>query len=167
MVSNLLQHEDSFFPSEIVAILQMRGLVILGFSQLGKFIVEKQPKLQHSSKGSAQLCPRRHLYSRQTIFGVQIGTSCNNCSSWADNNLLRPYCQSSSEKDTFPKSIFSSLLYPYRRKEHLNSIGLAESRREESLGAKELGHRRQVCGKPKGCVDGYVFLLEGKVDSRC
>ena len=102
------QHEDSFFPSEIVAILQMRRVVILGFSQLGKFIVEKQPKCQHSSKGAAQLYPRRHLYSQQTIFGVQIGTSCNNCSSRAGNNLLRPYCQSSSEKDTFPKSIFST-----------------------------------------------------------
>lgn len=36
------------FPSEIVAILQMRGVVILGSSQLDKFIVEKGPRLQHS-----------------------------------------------------------------------------------------------------------------------
>lgn len=35
------------------------------------------------------------------------------------------------------------------------------------LGAKELGCRRQACGKPKGCVDGYVFLLEPRAGSRC
>lgn len=43
-LADLLQHKTSFFPLETVAILQVRGVVILGFSQLGKFMVEKQPE---------------------------------------------------------------------------------------------------------------------------
>lgn len=31
------------------------------------------------------------------------------------------------------------------------------------MGAKDVSPRRQVCGRPKGCVDGSVFLLEGKI----
>lgn len=75
VVSILLQHEDSFFFSEIVAVLQMRRVVILGFSQPEKFIVEKRPGLQHSWKGD-----RHYLHSWQAILGIQIDiqTSGNN-----------------------------------------------------------------------------------------
>lgn len=55
MVSNLLQHEDALKIVEIVVILQLREVVVWSFSQLGKFIVEKGPGLQHSWKGDTQL----------------------------------------------------------------------------------------------------------------
>lgn len=70
MASNLLRHEDSVFPAEIVAILQIRG-VILGSGPLGKLIVEQQSGLSAVAR-ETQFCPRHYLHSWQTILGVQI-----------------------------------------------------------------------------------------------
>ena len=165
-VSNLLQHEDSFFPSEIIVILHMKGVVILGFSQLGETHRRKTTKASLQTwKGAAHLYPRHCLYSQQRIFGAQIGTSSNNPAAHRQVITCWDHTATAGQRRTHVRS--PSSLPGYGRKKPPNSLGLAESRVEESLGTKEFGCRRQACGKPKGCVDGYVFLLEPRVGSRC
>lgn len=83
----------------------------------------------------------------------------------AGNNLLRPHRQSSAEKDMSPESIFSTrgqggkgtkLQWDWRKAEWRNHWEKRRVARED----------RSV-GRTQGYVAVYVFLLGGKVDSRC